>query len=73
MYTPHLHNHKDWAARRAKYNSDWKEKHQAKKKRKAGSDAADPPKKSAGRNLSLAKRFKSALAIQLILSSQESN
>ena len=45
MYMPRLHNHEEWAASRAKYNADWKEKQQAKKKRKAGADATDLPKK----------------------------
>ena len=73
MYMPHPNNHKEWASRRAKYNADLKEKHQAKKNIKPESDAADPPNKSSGRNLSLAKIFKYALSTQVMLSDQESN
>ena len=70
---PHPHNHKEWDAHSFKYNDDWKEKHQAKKKRKVESDVADPPKKSTSRKLYLAKSFKSALANQVMLSDQEAN
>ena len=73
MYTPHPHNHEEWAARRAKYNTNWKEKQQTKKKRKAEADAANLPNKSAGGNLFLAKSFKYALSTQVMLSNQESN
>ena len=45
MYMPHPHYHGDWAVHRAKYNAHWKEKHKAKKKRKAEANAADPPNK----------------------------
>ena len=40
---------------------------------KSDADAADPPKKSADRNLSLTKIFKYELATQLMLSDQEGN
>ena len=40
----HPQNHKKWAACRAKYNADLKDKHQDNKKRKAEADSADPPK-----------------------------
>ena len=73
MYMPHPHNHEEWGACRAKYNADWKENQQAKKKRKSEADAADPHKKSAGKNISLAKSFKSALTNQVIFSDQEAN
>ena len=73
IYMPHKHNHEEWYARRAKYNDGWKENHQAMKKRKVEANAADPPKKSAGENLSLAKIFKSTLSTQLKLSDHESN
>ena len=73
MYIPHPHNHKEWASHRAKYNDDWKEKHQDKKKRKSEADAAYPPKKSAGRNLYLSRSFKYGLATQVMLSNQEAN
>ena len=68
---PHPHNHKELTACRAKYNADWKESQQAKKKRTIESDADVPPKKSAGGNLSLAKSFKYTLSTQEILSDQE--
>ena len=70
MYMPHPHKPKEWAARRSKYNAEWKEKHQANKKRKYGVDAADTPKKSSSGNLYLVKSFKSALATQVMFSDQ---
>ena len=73
MYMPHPHNHKEWAARRAKWNADWKEKQQAKKKLKVEYNTADNPKKSAGGNLSLAKIFKYELSTQVMLYDQEAN
>ena len=73
MYMPHLHNHEEWAARRSKYNADWKDKQQAKKNSKSETDAADPPTKSDGGNLFLAKSFKCALATHVMLSNQEAN
>ena len=51
MYMNQPQNYKEWADHRAKYNVDWKEKQQAKEKRKSEVDAADPPNKSAGGNL----------------------
>ena len=69
----HPQNHEKWAAHRAKYNADWKDKHQANKKRKAEADSADPIKKSTGGNLSPAKNFKYLLATQVMLSDQEAN
>ena len=67
------HNHEEWSARRAKYNADWKDNQQAKKKHNSEANSADPPKKSAGRYLSLAKSFKYELATQVLLFDQEAN
>ena len=72
-YIPQPHNHKEWEARRSKYNADWKEKKQAKKNRKSETYAANLPKKSADMNFSLAKSFKYSLATQLMFSYQEAN
>ena len=73
MYMPHTCNHEEWETCRAKYNADWKEKHQDKKKLKAESDASSSPKKSSDNNLYLAKSFKSMLSTQVMLSNQEAN
>ena len=73
MCIPRPQNHEEWAARRAKYNVDWKEKQQAKKNCKSKANAANSPNKYADGNLSLSKSFKYALATQVMLSNQEDN
>ena len=45
MYMPHPHNHEEWAACRAKYNSFWKEKQKDNKNCKSEADDANPPNK----------------------------
>ena len=73
MYMYHPHNHEEWEDHRDKFKAHWKEKQQAMKNHKAEADAANPPKKSSGGNLSISKMFKSELATQLMLSKQEAN
>ena len=73
IYIPHPHNHEECSTRRDKYNADWKEKQNDNKKRKYKANAANPPNKQAGGDLSLAKSCKSALATHVMLSDPEGN
>ena len=73
MYMHAPHNHVHWKERKTDMNTSWKErqKNQDAAKHKATDFKPDPKEK--GGKISFSKRFKTALATQVVFSDAEAN